>query len=97
MFKQGELFMDLNNLSAEHKARIKNTINEGIQTMQEIKDLREGMNDLLSSVAEDLNIPKKELNNAVKLGFKKSQRTSVIEEEKESLDLVEALLNIAGR
>jgi len=89
--------MDVNNLSAEHKARIKHTLDEAINTMQEIKDLREGMNDLLNTVASDLNLPKKELAAAVKLGFKKAQRTSVIEEEKESLDLVETLLNIAGR
>ncbi len=89
--------MDLNNISAEHKARIKSTLNEAINTLQEIKDLREGINDLLNSLATDLNIPKKELSAAVKLGFKKSQRSSVIEEEKESLDLVESLLNIAGR
>lgn len=89
--------MDVQNLSAEHKARIKHALEEAINTMQEIKDLREGMNDLINTVASDLNLPKKELSAAVKLGFKKSQRTSVIEEEKESLDLVEQLLNIAGR
>jgi soluble cytochrome b562 len=89
--------MDVNNLSDEHKARIKHTLDEAINTMQEIKDLREGMNDLVNTVAADLNIPKKELAAAVKLGFKKANRTSVIEEEKESLDLVETLLNIAGR
>jgi len=89
--------MDISNISAEHKARIKHALDEAINTMQEIKDLREGMNDLLNTVAKDLNLPKKELATAAKLGFKKAQRSSVIEEEKESLDLVETLLNIAGR
>lgn len=89
--------MDLNNLSAEHKARIKQTIEEGINTLQEIKDLREGMNELVNTLSSDLNIPKKELSTAIKLGFKKSQRTSAVEEEQESLELASALLDIAGR
>ena len=88
--------MGIENLTPEDKARIKHVIKEGCDVLQAIKDQKESLNDLVNTVSKDLELSKKDLSMALKLAFKKRTKGSALEEEKETLDNVEILLDISG-
>jgi len=87
--------MSIESLSTEDKARLKHLVTEGIRTLQEVQDLKEGLSDLVTSVSKELGINKKVLTTALKVGFKKTRSSSVLEEEKETISDVEYILDIA--
>jgi len=55
--------------SAE-KAKLTQLINEGMQVMQEVETLTEGLNDTIKAIAEELEIKPSLLKKAVKTAFK---------------------------
>jgi hypothetical protein len=98
--KHGEALMNAPvnaNYSATDKAKIQNLINSGIDVMREIATLREGLRDTVSSVADELDLEKAQLNRAIRLAYKKSQKNqNVIEDAQEELDVIERLFAAAG-
>jgi len=82
-------------LSADEKAKIKNTIVEAVRVKQEIADLTEGLKDVVTHVAEETGVPKKELNKAISIAFKAREDHKAYENAQEELDTVGQLLEIA--
>lgn len=81
----------MRNLTSEEKLKMVHVINEGMKVLQDITDLKEGLKDTVSSVAEELEIKPTIINKAIKTAFKKN-----LNEQQNSLSEVEDLLTVAG-
>lgn len=79
-------------LSAEDKAKIKNIIEVGVRTSQEIADLRAGLSESVKELAAELEIKPAVINKAIRVAFKSS--VSSLQDE---VDTVEEILHAAGR
>lgn len=79
-------------LSADDKAKIKNLIEVGIRTTQEIQDLKDGLKETVKEVAEEIGVKPAVLNKAIRVAFKSS--VSNLQTE---VDTVEEILHAAGR
>lgn len=79
-------------LSADDKAKIKNLIEVGIRTTQEIQDLKDGLKETVKELADELGVKPAVLNKAIRVAFKSS--VSTLQEE---VDTVEEILHAAGR
>lgn len=79
-------------LSAEDKAKIKNIIEVGVRTSQEIADLRAGLSESVKELAAELEIKPAVINKAIRVAFKSS--VSSLQDE---VDVVEEILHAAGR
>ena len=55
--------------SAE-KAKLVQLINEGMQVMQEVEDLTEGLNDTVKAIAEEMEIKPATLKKAIRIAHK---------------------------
>jgi len=77
-------------LSSTDVAKLKQIVNEGIQVTQEMTDLREGLKDTVSAVAEELDMKPATLNRAIKIASKAnlSQSQKDFEEVAEVLTAV---------
>lgn len=80
------------NLSPDDRAKIKNLIEVGIRTNQEIADLKAGLGETVKELATELGVKPAILNKAIKTAFKGS--VSSLQEE---VDTVEEILHAAGR
>jgi transposase-like protein len=56
--------------STEHKAKLTQLINEGIQVLTEVEDLSAGLNDTVKAVAEELQVKPAILKKAIKIAQK---------------------------
>jgi hypothetical protein len=79
-------------LSAEDKVKIKNIIEVGVRTSQEIADLRAGLGESVKELAAELDIKPAVINKAIRVAFKSS--VSTLQSE---VDDVETILHAAGR
>ena len=52
---------------AEEKAKLEKLVQEGVQVLQEIEDLREGLKDTVKATAEELDIKPALINKAIKI------------------------------
>ena len=55
---------------AEEKAKLERLVNEGVNVLQEVTDLQEGLKDTVKSVAEELDIKPALINKAIKIAQK---------------------------
>jgi hypothetical protein len=78
--------------SGDQKLKIKRVVEESMRTMHELDTLRDGMNETLKAVAEELNIKPAILKKAVKLAHKAS-----LHEENKNHDVVNTILEAAGK
>ncbi len=88
------------NLTPDDIARLKTTIELGVSTKVQIKDLNESLRDTLGEVSKELDLPKKLLNDAIKIAAKAELAGSVdsaLNESQEELDTVQELLDLIGR
>jgi transposase-like protein len=58
--------------SPEHKAKLTQLINEGIQVLSEVEDLNAGLSDTVKAVAEELNVKPSILKKAIRIAQKSS-------------------------
>ncbi len=72
--------------------RLKDLINEGIKTSEEIESLREGLNETTKAIAEELDLPVKLLKKAISVGHKGSYA-----DEEEGLRDLEKILKAVGK
>lgn len=79
-------------LSPDDKAKIKNLIDVGVRTTQEIADLKEGLKESVDELAALLSIKPGVLNKAIRIAFKSSVSTM-----QQEVDVVEEILHAAGR
>jgi len=55
---------------AEEKAKLIQIVNEGVNVLQEVTDLQEGLRDTVKAVAEELDIKPALINKAIKVAHK---------------------------
>lgn len=84
--------MNITGLNSADKAKIKNIIEEGMRVTQEIDDLRGSLRDTVKAIAEELDIKPAAINKAIRAAYK-----SNIADERDTLDNVEEILNVAGK
>ena len=77
--------------SAE-KAKLTQLINEGMQVMQEVDTLNEGLNDTIKAIAEEMEIKPGVLKKAIKLAHK-----SEFGREQSDHELLETILTTVGK
>lgn len=87
--------MSLPALSSEDQNKLAHTIREAVKVYNEIALLKEGINDVVSSVCKSIDIPKKDMNRAIRLAVKKQENNQAIDDAKEDLDTAEEILEIA--
>lgn len=79
-------------LSADDKAKIKKLIDYGVSATEQMRSIREEMNDEVKAVAKELKIKPALLNKAIRVAHKSSVTTLQTE-----VDTMEELLHAAGR
>jgi phage host-nuclease inhibitor protein Gam len=70
----------------EAKTKLTQLINEGINVLQEVDTLNEGLNDTVKAIAEELEIKASVLKKAIKIAHK--QRLNETNEENEELNTI---------
>ena len=78
--------------SGDQKIKIKRVVEESMRVMYEIDTLRDGMNETIKAIAEELNIKPGVLKKAVRLAHKAS-----LHEENKNHDVVNTILEAAGK
>ena len=61
---------DVKTFSGDQKIKLTQLINEGMQVMQEVETLNEGLNDTIKAIAEELEIKPAVLKKAVRIAHK---------------------------
>lgn len=91
--------MAIEAVGADSAQKIKKTIGDGVKYLQEIetfklniKDIKDALKDLIASAAEETEIDKKMLNDAVKMAFEHS-----FDEKLEYIEDVGQLLELSGQ
>lgn len=84
--------MDISSLDRDDIIKLKHCIESGTQVLNDIEQLRESMKETVEAVSEELDIPKKFLNKAIRLSY----RQQGTEESRKELDVIEELLEAAG-
>lgn len=78
-------------LSPENVIRLKQLIKDGVQVLQECEDLKEGLNDTVKSIAEELEVKPAILNKLIKICQKGSMN-----DKREDTETLEELYKAAG-
>ncbi len=84
--------MAFDQLSSNDKVRLNQFMDDGMKTMQEITDLRDGLKDVAKSLAEEFDVKPALLMKALRSAWKAS-----IDDEKAEIDQVENILEATGR
>ena len=79
-------------LSSTDVAKLKQLVNEGIQVTQEMTDLREGLKDTVTAIAEELDMKPAILNKAIKIASKAS-----LSQSQQDFEEVAEVLTAVGR
>ena len=66
---------------AEEKAKLIQIVNEGVNVLQEVQDLQEGLRDTVKAVAEEMDIKPSLINKAIKIAQKGEWHKAVDEFE----------------
>ena len=56
---------------AEEKAKLIQVVNEGVNVLQEVSDLQEGLRDTVKAVAEEMDVKPSLINKAIKVAMKR--------------------------
>lgn len=78
--------MSFTGIDPEGKAKLTKLINEGVQIMGEVADLKEGLRDTVKALAEELQIKPSVINKAIRIAHKADW--AQIEEDHEILEAV---------
>lgn len=78
-------------LSPESIARLKQLVKDGVQVMQEVEDLKEGLSDTIKSVAAEL-----EVKPAIVSRLIKDVQKNKMNDRREDHDTLEELYKVAG-
>jgi len=88
--------MSLPTMSAEDTKKLAHFLGEGIKVKQEVSDLTEGLNEVKKHLADELDIPVRDLGKALTIAFKKREDSEAFDSEQESLDTVGEILETTG-
>lgn len=89
--------MSIGALSDNDKARLQDLITQGVQVLNDIKVMKEGLNETVDSISEELDIKKSVLNKAIKVAFKMGENRDELADGREELDEVEEILLATGK
>lgn len=78
-------------LSPENVSRLKQVIADGVQVLQECEDLKEGLNDTVKAIAEELEVKPAILNKLIKICQK-----GTMNDKREDTETLEELYKAAG-
>lgn len=84
--------MSLDALNNTDKTKLKQFMDQGLNVLQEMADLRDGLKDTAKNLADELGVKPAVLNKALRTAFKSS-----LENQKEEMDQVESVLINTGR
>jgi transposase-like protein len=79
-------------IGPEQKNKLMTLISEGSNVLQEMEDLRGGLNDTIKAVAQELDIKPGLLSKAIKVAHKRS-----FAEEEHDFEELEAILDAVGK
>lgn len=77
--------------SPDDKRKLTAMMDSGLRVMQEINDLREGLNESVKAIAEELQVKPAVLKRALRVAFKRSMA-----DEKTAMLTVEDILGLTG-
>ena len=89
--------MSIGALSESDKSKLKDLINQGVQVTNDIKNLKEGLSEVIAAISEEMEIPKNILNKAIKVAVKMGENRDELSDGRDELDAVEEILSIAGK
>lgn len=78
--------------SAEARAKLTQLVEEGMRTMHEIESLREGLNDTVKAIGEELEIKPAILKKVIRIAHKASAH-----EENKTHEDIQTILEITGK
>lgn len=84
--------MSLTNITGNDKVKIRTFLDEGVDILQRIEDLKEGLKEATKALAEELDIKPAVLNKALNASFKNN-----LADAREVIDDVEIILHAGGR
>ena len=82
----------MRSLTTEEKAMLKHVLEEGINTLQHIQEMRDSLKEDVKAVAENLDVKPAVINKAIRAAYKRN-----LSEMQNSLTDVEELLIAAGK
>jgi len=85
-------YMSIDNLSSEDKAKLTQLVDEGMQVLQEVDDLKGGLRDTIKSIADEMDIKPSVLNKAISLAHK-----AKLSEARQEFEDVEHVLTTVGK
>ena len=89
--------MSIGVLSENDKIKLKDLINQGVQVTNDIKNLKEGLNELVAAISEEMEIAKPVLNKAIKVAAKMGENRDELADGRDELDAVEEILIVVGK
>lgn len=78
-------------ITPENVARLKKLVQDGVQVLQECEDLKEGLNDTVKAVAEELDVKPALVSRLIK-DIQKNKVT----DRKEDNEILDELFRISG-
>jgi transposase-like protein len=88
---EGSKERNVKHYSENDVVRIREVITEGVQLLQEIEDLSEGLRDTVKSIAEEIGVKPAQISKAIRICHKRS-----LAAEQEKLDEIIDLIQAAG-
>ena len=79
-------------LTHEEKVKLTTVIEEGMKVLQDIQDLREGLKDTVSNLAEEMDIKPAIINKAIRVAHKRN-----LDDQRNTLTELEEILELAGK
>lgn len=89
--------MSIGSLSTADKARLQHLINDGVQALSDIANMKEGLKETVDAISEELEIKKPVLNKAIRIAYKRSLNKDELSANREELDEVEEILAAADK
>ena len=89
--------MGIGVISESDKSKLKDLINQGVQVTNDIKNLKEGLSEVIAAISEEMEIPKNILNKAIKVAVKMGENRDELADSRDELDVVEEILSAVGK
>lgn len=78
-------------LTPENVARLKQLVQDGVKILQECEDLKEGLNDTVKAIAEELEVKPAQLNRLIK-----SVQKGSMNDQREAFEELDELYKAGG-
>jgi hypothetical protein len=82
----------MRNLTAEEKAVLKHVIEEGMNVLEKVKEMKEGLREDVKAVAENLEVKPALINKAIRVAHKHN-----LGEVKNNISEIEEILTSIGK